>query len=174
MADQSDNEYRPPIMKRIGGVLLLTIGAAVFLFTLVFAAKDIPLWVFGKHTQAKVIETWVERTDNLGDREGGELKFRYLVRYRFTPPKGQVITSTSKASATEWSGMGEGQNVEIVYFPLYPNLNRLDDYADRLPALCYVVYGEGFPVFLLDYCTDFFGHARHIRIGRIIGAGDKI
>lgn len=127
MADQSDNEYRPPIMKRIGGVLLLTIGAAVFLFTLVFAAKDIPLWVFGKHTQAKVIETWVERTDNLGDREGGELKFRYLVRYRFTPPKGQVITSTSKASATEWSGMGEGQNVEIVYFPLYPNLNRLDD-----------------------------------------------
>ena len=127
MTKQNEKEYNPPVMKRIGGGLLFAIGLIVVAFTIFFAAKDIPLWLFGRHVQAQVVETWVERTDNLGEREGGDLKFAFYLRYRFTTPSGQVITKTSRASATEWSGMQKGQNIDIIYFPLYPNLSRLDD-----------------------------------------------
>jgi len=127
MTKQNEQEYKPPVMKRIGGALLLAIGLVVFVVMLSFAVKDFPLWIFGKHVQAEVVETWVERTDNIGEREGGELKFDFYLRYQFTTPGGQVVTKTSKASAIEWSGMGKGQNIDIVYFPLYPDLSRLDD-----------------------------------------------
>ena len=127
MGGQSEKGYRPPFMRKIWGGLLFTIGLLVTAFTLFFAAKDFPLWVFGKHVQAEVVETWVERTDNLQEREGGELKFAFYLRYQFTTPGGQVITKTSKASATEWSSMTKGAPIDIVYFPLYPQLNRLDD-----------------------------------------------
>lgn len=127
MTDQNGKEYRPPVMKRIGGVLLLAIGLVVFTAMLYFAVQDFPLWVFGRHIQAEVVETWVERTDNIQEGEGGELTFDFYLRYQFTTPNGQVISKTSKASATEWSGMGKGQSVDVVYFPLYPNLTRLDD-----------------------------------------------
>ena len=127
MTKQNEKEYKPPFMKRIGGGLLFAIGLLVTAVTIFFAAKDFPLWVFGKHVQAEVVETWVERIDNLQDREGGELKFAYYLRYQFTTPGGRVITKTSKASAIEWSNMSEGTSIDIVYFPLYPQLNRLDD-----------------------------------------------
>lgn len=127
MMNQNEKEYRPPVMRKIGGILLLAIGLVVFIAMFSFAVKDIPLWIFGKHTQAEVVETWVERTDNLGEREGGDLKFDFYLRYQFTIPSGQVVTKTSKASAIEWSGMGKGQTIDIVYFPLYPDLSRLDD-----------------------------------------------
>jgi len=127
MTKQNGKNYKPPVMKRFGGVLLLAIGLIVFIPMLSFAVKDFPLWVFGRHIQAEVLETWVEQTNDIDDREGGELKFEYYLRYQFATPGGRVITKTSRASATEWSGMGEGQNIDIVYFPLYPNLNRLDD-----------------------------------------------
>ena len=127
MGEQNEKAYRPPVMRRIWGGLLLAIGLFVTAFTIFFAARDFPLWVFGKHVQAEVVETWVERTDNLQEREGGELKFAFYLRYQFTTPSGQVITKTSKASATEWSSMSEGAPIDIVYFPLYPQLNRLDD-----------------------------------------------
>jgi hypothetical protein len=127
MADQNDREYRPPIMKRIGGVFLLGIGLVVLAFTLYFAAQDFPLWVFGKHTKAEVVEIWVERVGEAQERDEGELKFDFYVRYQFTTPGGRVITKTTKASATEWSGMWEGLLIDVVYFPLFPQLNRLDD-----------------------------------------------
>ena len=127
MADQNEKEYRPPVMKRIGGVLLLAIGVVVLGITLFFAAKDFPLWIFGKHAKAEVIEIWVERSDEIQERDEGELKFNFFVRYQFTTSRGQTITDTTTASATEWSGMWEGLLIDIVYFPLYPKLNRLDD-----------------------------------------------
>ena len=127
IADRNEKEYRPPVMRKIGGGLLFAIGLLVTAFTIFFAVKDLPLWVFGKHTQAVVVDTWVERIDNLGDREEGELKFAYYLRYQFTLPGGQVITKDAKASATEWSSMAKGAQIDIVYFPLYPHLNRLDD-----------------------------------------------
>jgi hypothetical protein len=126
MSDQ-DKKYRPSIMKRIGGIVLLGIGLVVLAFTLYFAAQDFPLWVLGKHTKAEVVETWVERVDELQGRDEGELKFDFLVRYQFTTPGGQTIAKTTKASPTEWSNMREGLLIDVVYFPLVPNLNRLDD-----------------------------------------------
>ncbi len=127
MTKQNEKKYRPPVMKRIGGVLLLAVGLFIFTAMLYYAAQDFPLWIFGRHTQAEVVETWVERTDNIQEGEGGEFTFDFYLRYQFATSDGQIITKTSKASAIEWSGMGKGQSIDILYFPLYPNLNRLDN-----------------------------------------------
>lgn len=127
MTKQNEKEYKPPIMKRIGGVFLLAVGLFFIGATFYYGAKDIPLWVFGKQTKAEVVDLWVEQLNQLEGREGGELQFSYNVKYQFTTPNRRVIINNTKAGPMEWSGMWEGQQIDIVYFPLYPNLNRLDD-----------------------------------------------
>ena len=119
--------YKIPVMKRIGGVLLLAMGLMFLAFTSYYAAKDIPLWVFGKQTKAEVVEIWLEQLNELEGREDGVLNFSYNVKYQFTTPNGDLITKTATTSAIEWSGMWEGQKIDIVYFPLYPELSRMDD-----------------------------------------------
>jgi hypothetical protein len=114
-------------MKRIGGVLLLAIGVLFLAATFYYAVQDIPLWVFGRQTKAEVVELWVEQLNQLEDRQDGELQFSYNLKYQFTTPNGRVITKNTTAGATEWSSMSEGNEVDIIYFPLYPGLNRLDD-----------------------------------------------
>ena len=42
---------------------------------------------------------------------------------------GQVITRTSSVGVEEWSLLGEGSSVAVVYFPLYPIHNRLDEFV---------------------------------------------
>lgn len=127
MTNQKEKEYRPPIMKRVGGVLVFMIGLATAAFTLYFAAKDLPLWVFGKHTQAEVTKIWYEQTSQATERPEGIQDFLFYISYQFTTPNGKVVTGKSKTSAVEWSSMWEGLKIDIVYFPLYPRLNRLDD-----------------------------------------------
>lgn len=127
MTNQNGKEYKPPVMKRIGGVFLFAVGVIFMGATFYYAIKDIPLWVFGKQTKAEVVELWVNQLNQIEGREGGELQFSYNVRYQFTTPKGTVITTNTTAGPMEWSGMWEGQQIDIVYLPLYPNLNRLDD-----------------------------------------------
>jgi len=127
MIEMTVKQYKPPIMKRIGGVFLLIVGMIFLAFTLYYASKDVPLWVFGRQTKAEVVELWVEQLNELQGREDGELQFSYNLKYKFTTPTGQLITKTAKTSAFEWSGMWEGQKIDILYLPLYPNLNRLDD-----------------------------------------------
>ena len=122
-----DKEYKPPVMKRIGGVFLLAIGLVVLGFTIFFAAKDFPLWVFGRHTKAEVLDLWVEQVGGLQAKQEGELQFDFFVRYQFTTPGNKVITKTTKASATEWSGMWKGLLIDVVYLPFYPDISRLDD-----------------------------------------------
>jgi len=127
MTDMTFKQYKTPIMKRIGGVLLLAIGVLFLAATVYYALQDVPLWVFGKQTKAEVVELWVEQLNQIDKREGGDLQFSYNLKYKFTTPGGKVIIDDATAGPMEWSGMWEGQQVDIVYFPLYPNLNRLDD-----------------------------------------------
>ena len=127
MAELTIKPYKIPVMKRIGGFLLLALGVMFLAFTFYYAAKDIPLWVFGKQTKAKVVEIWLEQLNELEGREDGVLDFSYNIEYQFTTSDGNVITKTTTTSVNEWSGMWEGQMIDIVYFPLYPELNRLDD-----------------------------------------------
>jgi hypothetical protein len=127
MTEMTVKQYKTPIMKRIGGVLMLAAGALFLAATLYYAIQDIPLWVFGRQAKAEVVELWVEQLNQIEGREGGDLQFSYNLKYQFTAPSGKTITRTTKASASEWSGMWEGQKIDILYFPLYPNMNRLDD-----------------------------------------------
>jgi len=136
MINPNENEYKVPIAKRIGGALLAIIGIVFLAFTLFYMMKDIPLWLFGKEAKAEVVELWVERTDKLQERDGGERSFSYFLRYQFRTSKEELITASAKASSMEWSGMQEGQNIDIVYFPLYPDLNRLDDSQWSLLLAC--------------------------------------
>lgn len=136
MTEMTFKQYKTPIMKRIGGVILLAIGALFLAATFYFAAQDVPLWVFGKQTKAEVVDLWVVQLNELEGREGGDLQFSYNLKYKFTTPGGNVVTADATAGPMEWSGMWEGQKVDIVYFPLYPDLNRLDDSRWALVLSC--------------------------------------
>lgn len=117
--------------KTLAGALLLIIGLICLAVAIVSLARDLSIWVLGRRTTAEVVASWVER---LGDDEEGELTFQYFIRYRFTAPGGQVITKTSNVEVREWSSLGEGSLVTVVYFPLYPTHNRLDE-ARFVPLL---------------------------------------
>jgi len=127
MTDQNNQEYRPKIMKKIVGILLLAVGSVFIAATLFYAVKDFPLWVFGKHTEAEVTKTWFERVDEVKERDEGMQKYHFYISYQFTTANGKVINATSRTSETEWSGMWDGLDIDIIYFPLYPKLNRQDD-----------------------------------------------
>jgi hypothetical protein len=112
------------LVKILAGVLLM-VFALICLAVMVFnLAQDISIWALGRHTTAKVVDSWTEQTN--GNQEG-ELAFRYFIRYQFTTLDGQVITGISSIGANEWAGLGVGSHVGVVYFPPYPGHNRLDD-----------------------------------------------
>ena len=123
------------------GVLLLVLGLASSLFVVLSLARDVSIWVLGRHVQALVVDRWAERTSVEGERE---LTFRYFVRYKFATPRGQVIAGTSAVGAGEWSGLGIDSPVDVVYFPIYPVHNRLDE--SRFVPILTCAY---LPLFLL-------------------------
>ena len=127
MAELTLTQYKTPVFKRIGGIVILLIGLFFLSATFYYAAQDVPLWVFGRQTKAEVVELWVEQLNQLEERQDGELQFSYNLKYQFTTPNGRVITKNTTAGVTEWSSMSEGHEIDILYFPLYPNLNRQDD-----------------------------------------------
>ena len=45
----------------------------------------------------------------------------------FTTPVGQTLTSVSSIGVNEWGSLDEGDGIAVVYSPLYPAHNRLDD-----------------------------------------------
>jgi len=113
-----------PLVKTLSGVLFLVIGLILLAFVVVNLARDASIWVLGRRVTAEVVDLWVEQT---GENEEEELTFRYFVRYQFTTSDDQVITGTSSVWVNEWAFMREGSPVAVVYFPLYPAHNRLDE-----------------------------------------------
>lgn len=119
-----NSSKRGPPIKMLLGALLVLIGL-ICLGTVVFSlAQDLPLWVLGRRAEAEVIDAWLERTST--NREG-ELSFQYFVRYQFTAPNGRVFTRVSSVGVNEWGSLERGGVIVVVYFPLYPAQNRLDD-----------------------------------------------
>jgi hypothetical protein len=111
-------------MKAVAGALLVLFGLVCLAVVLVSLARDLPIWVLGRRTQAEVLETWLEQTRS---NDEGELSFEYFVRYQFTTSRGRVLTSVSTIGVNEWSGLEQGDLIIVVYFPPYPAHNRLDD-----------------------------------------------
>lgn len=120
-----------PLAQKLVGVLLLVMGLACLSFLVVNLGKDLALWVFGREVTGQVDELWVER---IGDNKEGELQFDFWVNYHFQVAEGSVITRRTRLNVLEWGALVEGGPIEIVYFPLYPAHNRLEE-ARYVPIL---------------------------------------
>lgn len=108
------------LRRAAAGLLLLVIGLCCAAFVVASLARDVSLWAFGRRARAVVVETWAEP---IGEESG----FQYFVRYQFQTADGQMVTRKASVAAQEWTGLGLGDWVEVVYLPLYPAHNRLDD-----------------------------------------------
>jgi hypothetical protein len=113
-----------PLGRTLAGALMLLVGLVFLTIVVYYLAQDVSLWFLGRRTVGEVLTLGVERTS---ENTEGELTFKYWVKYRFTTPGGQVIIDTSTADVREWAALAEGGPVAIVYFPLYPAHNRLDE-----------------------------------------------
>jgi len=120
-----------PWLRTLVGVLLLLVGLVCLAFVAVNLGKDVAIWFFGQRATAEIEDLWVER---IGDEEEGELQFDFFVRYRFAVPGDGIITRSVRLDVREWSALTEGGPLAVVYFPLYPALNRLED-ARFIPLL---------------------------------------
>jgi len=119
---------KDPVLRRAAaGLLLLAIGLCCATFIVASLARDVSLWAFGRRARAVVVETWAEPI-------GGESGFQYFIRYQFRTADGQIITRKTSIAAQEWTSLELGGPVEVVYLPLYPAHNRLDD-ARLVPVL---------------------------------------
>jgi hypothetical protein len=110
--------------KVLAGMLLFFIGLACLILVIYNLGKDLSVWVLGKQVDAEVVELFVVRTST---EEEKEMTFDYFVKYQFTTPGGQLVVSSVQADVREWGALTEGGPVSVLYFPLYPAHNRLDD-----------------------------------------------
>jgi hypothetical protein len=123
-------------------------GLGCLTFLVVNVITDFSIWILGRRTTAEVVAAWVEETS---EENATEKTFEYFVRYRFSTPSGKVFSRTARVGVQEWGGLGmggpvgaiyqeqrnvpthgvgsleRGIPVAVVYFPLYPAHNRLDD-----------------------------------------------
>lgn len=110
--------------RTVVGVLVLVFGLVCLTLLVVNLARDLSLWVLGRRVTAQVVDSRYEMIDVA---DGAEFTARYFITYEFTTPAGKVVTGTSQLGGMEWSALGVGSPVDIVYFPLYPSHSRLDD-----------------------------------------------
>jgi hypothetical protein len=109
---------------RVAGILLFVVGLVSLLYLAYSLVNDLSIWVLGRHTEAEVLELVVTRTSQADE---GELTFSYSVRYRFATPGGLIIVDTARVDVREWGALTEGGPIDVVYFPLYPQHNRIDE-----------------------------------------------
>ena len=110
--------------KVLAGVLMMIFGLACLGFALFALGRDLSVWVLGRQVDAQVVELSVVRTSSSDEQE---MTFDYYVTYRFTTAGGRSVANTVKADVREWGALTEGGPVSVVYFPLLPAPNRLDD-----------------------------------------------
>lgn len=116
-----------PLLKRLIGVVLLSLALILVVVVAWQFALDASLWFLGRQVEAVVVDSDAEviRSDVVaGEEDEVELSFRYLITYEFVTPAGQTIRRTSTVAPAEW--VGKGARVSAVYFPLAPQHNRLD------------------------------------------------
>lgn len=169
------------LFKRVGGIILLILGLAGAGFLVYQLGRDLTIWVLGRHAPAYVTEKWVERTETSTEEQ---LEFNYYLEYVFETRRGAVVTTTKPVSVNEWGGtlpparkipeeppsfvanqsLVQDRPIDVVYFPLYPRHNRIDDsrYVPFLLLTYVPVIGITFALLALgQYLTGF-----HIRFSR--------
>jgi len=135
-------------LKRIlGGLVLL--GSLLFAAFLIYSlGKDLAIWGFGKQVSAVMLDRWTEETS---EEEVREKTFEYFIKYQFETEDGRLITRVTSVGAREWVGFGMpgesgivykeqetvpaddmrnaqlGNTIDVIYFPLIPEHNRLND-----------------------------------------------
>lgn len=127
------------------GVLLLVVGLGLVVVA-VWLGRDVPLWLFGRRVEAEVVDVWMVQTGESGDEDFKEVYFDFFAEYQFTTEAGQVITRTAKLAVSEWSELGKGSRVAVIYSPSRPDRAQLDN-RRFLPlfTVCYV------PILLLTF-----------------------
>lgn len=121
------------LVKMLGGLALLALGLLFSFLLIRNAVRDFPIWFFGDGVLGVVEEKWYEIT---GEEDAEELTFKYFVRYNFISPDGEKITESTSLSAQEWSALIDGGAVRVVYSPLNPSNNRIDDSRFKPLLLC--------------------------------------
>ncbi|MEJ2487664.1 MAG: hypothetical protein P8Y68_18245 [Anaerolineales bacterium] len=125
------------------GLLIFALGILLTFFIIKFSINDVPIWFFGKDVIGVVDEKWYELISEEG---ASELEFEYFVRYHFVSSDGEVFTGSASLSALDWSGLVEGRDVSIVYSPLDPANNRIDDSRYVPLLLCSYI-----PIIIIAY-----------------------
>ncbi|MGD2027600.1 MAG: hypothetical protein PVI99_07270 [Anaerolineales bacterium] len=119
--------------KILGGLALLVLGLSFSFLVIKNTITDFPIWFFGDSVLGVVDEKWYEITS---EEDAEELTFKYFARYNFISPDGEKITGSTSLSAQEWSALINGGAVRVVYSPLNPENNRIDDSRFRPLLLC--------------------------------------
>lgn len=134
-----------PTVKKIIGFVLLAIGLAFLGLFVRNTISDFPIWFFGRSATGVVEEKWY----NLIEQENSaDFNADYFMSYRFTSPEGNIISGSTQMAAQEWSAYVEGAEIPIVYSPINPENNRVDDSRFMPLLLCaYVPF-----IFLIWFC----------------------
>jgi hypothetical protein len=106
----------------LAGTVILVLGLAGCLFLAINLARDASLWLLGRHTAAQVIDSRIEMT-TAADPE--DVVVHCYIEYQFATPAGQVFERSTRVAPNELVEVGG--SVAVVYFPLYPAHNRLDE-----------------------------------------------
>jgi hypothetical protein len=134
-----------PLVKKIAGFVLLIIGLAFFVLLVRNTINDFPIWFFGRSAAGVVEEKWYELIEQ---DNSNEFAADYFVRYRFTTPDGEVLSGSTQMAAQEWSAYVEGAEILIVYSPINPANNRVDDSRFIPLLLCaYIPF-----IFVIWFC----------------------
>lgn len=110
--------------KLLAGILFLLVGIIVLFIMGYFLVRDGSLWFLGRRVEAEVVDQWLEETSEEG---ASDKTFRYYVGYQFKTNDGEVLAGFSTVGPTEWTALPKGSRVPVLYFPLYPQHNRIDD-----------------------------------------------
>jgi hypothetical protein len=122
-----------PVLKKLAGFVLLIIGLAFFYLLVRNTITDFPIWFFGRNVSGVVEEKWYELIEQ---ENSAEFAADYFISYRFTAPDGEIFSGSMKMAAQEWSAYVEGAEIPIVYSPLNPANNRVDDSRFMPLMLC--------------------------------------
>ena len=119
--------------KKIVGFVIFAFGLILCILLIKNAAKDFPIWVFGRQTTGVVEKKWYEL---VGENNAGELAFDYFLSYKFASPNGETLTGSTSLAAQEWMAHEEGGEVDIIYASFNPSINRVDDSRFRPLLAC--------------------------------------
>jgi len=108
----------------ITGFVILVLGLWLFSFLLVSLSDNLPLWLLGQTVSAQVDESWVEKT---GENRAGEQSFQYFIQYSFTTLDGDNLSGTSSVAVGEWLLLDAVGEIQVVYLPANPSVNKLSD-----------------------------------------------